>query len=529
MREIHYVSFLLVVILTLSLVVGFLQLSEPSFRYDQKDKSDTEYVISQVPHDYIRIVNDSDFETQGWPGEGTKADPYLIEDLSFTSTRAIEIMFTRVYFEINDCIMQGDFFAEGIYFYNVSHGAIQNCILKEYNDAIRILESSDCRLTNNEVTKNTNDGIDLSSCNDCNLTDNTSTDNIGYGVDIQYSIDCIIRNNAADNSSSGYHVYESSNCILQSNTASENTEHDPNADPEFNCGFCLYSSDYCSLIDNNAFNNSEIGFYLKSSHYSVLENNIAEHQDEEYYLLACNYCNITDNTAKWAKTRGFSLLNCGNCTLVRNTAYANGWSGLHLSGSEFCTLFLNRLGFNAIYVEDGANAYDLDGSSNSWDNGTHGNHYSDYNGTGWYWIPGSTGSIDHYPFSIINNPPTIDHPNDIEYVEGSINSNITWNTYDWDIVSFEVYRNGSIVEEVDDWGGGTLVVFVDELSIGIYNYTVIIFDSGDNFVSDTVIVTIISNTTTTTTDGIESLYLIIGGAAVVGVVAIVILLFRRRE
>lgn len=43
-----------------------------------------------------------------------------------------------------------------------------------------------------------------------------------------------------------------------------------------------------------------------------------------------------------------------------------------------------------------ANGYD-EGISNSWDNGTHGNFWSDYRGEGDYLIAGSANSTDHPP------------------------------------------------------------------------------------------------------------------------------------
>jgi len=56
------------------------------------------------------------------------------------------------------------------------------------------------------------------------------------------------------------------------------------------------------------------------------------------------------------------------------------------------SLVCNRLGRNEM-----SNAID-DGLDNKWDDGVNqGNYWSDYDSSGVYLVPGSAGSIDHYP------------------------------------------------------------------------------------------------------------------------------------
>jgi parallel beta-helix repeat protein len=83
----------------------------------------------------------------------------------------------------------------------------------------------------------------------------------------------------------------------------------------------------------------------------------------------------------------------GNCTITDNWILYNTEYGIKLDDSTSENfIFNNSLGWNGI-----SNAVD-DGIGNLWDFGDEtGNYWHDYSGSGWYTIPGSAESIDHYP------------------------------------------------------------------------------------------------------------------------------------
>jgi len=95
-------------------------------------------------------------------------------------------------------------------------------------------------------------------------------------------------------------------------------------------------------------------------------------------------------------------------------------------------------------------------------------------------------------------PPTVDHPADIQYVEGEDGRLITWTPFDAHLARYEIFKNGSLVVS-SSWGGDTISIDVDGLSPGVYNFTVVVYDWTENSVSDTVIVTVLQSTTTTST------------------------------
>ena len=45
---------------------------------------ETSYVI----HEPFNITSDTDFEIQGWPGNGSFSNPYMIENLNITTTNS---------------------------------------------------------------------------------------------------------------------------------------------------------------------------------------------------------------------------------------------------------------------------------------------------------------------------------------------------------------------------------------------------------------------------------------------------------
>ena len=140
--------------------------------------------------------------------------------------------------------------------------------------------------------------------------------------------------------------------------------------------------------------------------------------------------------------------------------------------------------------------------------------------------------------------PSIDQPNDVQYIEGEIGNTITWTPTDDYPGRFEILRNGTVIDS-DDWTGGNITITVDGLTYGTYNYTIVVYDQANNSVSDTVIVKVMpepttpsttttpttSTTTTTTTTPLpfDTLTIIIIGGALAGIVIVVIILKKRSK
>ncbi len=88
--------------------------------------------------------------------------------------------------------------------------------------------------------------------------------------------------------------------------------------------------------------------------------------------------------------------------------------------------------------------------------------------------------------------PTINHLVNSTVSEGPLAS-LTWTPSDNNPSSFEVYREGALIDS-GVWDGNDVVVSLTGLTIGEYNFTVIVSDTSGNSAQDTTFVTIIDDT-----------------------------------
>jgi len=160
----------------------------------------------------------------------------------------------------------------------------------------------------------------------------------------------------------------------------------------------------------------------------------------------------------------------------------------------------------------------------------------------------NSASDDVYITVIDSTLPTIDHPLNFAYTEGELDKFITWSPYDLHPYSYEVYRNDTRVG-FGPWDGLDLVIPVSGLALGVWNITLIVMDTSNNIITDTVMVTVFASgtspTTTTTTDTTtdtpttttsstsqeqgDPMVLIAGVSGILGLIAIaVIFLFKKR-
>ena len=87
--------------------------------------------------------------------------------------------------------------------------------------------------------------------------------------------------------------------------------------------------------------------------------------------------------------------------------------------------------------------------------------------------------------------PFLTSPMDITYEEGTIGHAIYWTATDTNPNIYTIYQNGTKVE-TGSWLSVTpIIIIIDGLTIGIYNYTIAVTDTSSNLVIDTVTVKVI--------------------------------------
>jgi hypothetical protein len=123
-------------------------------------------------------------------------------------------------------------------------------------------------------------------------------------------------------------------------------------------------------------------------------------------------------------------------------------------------------------------------------------------GTTYYYMVKASNNVGEGPASnkvpgkIIDiTLPVIDHPNDIEFFEGTPNHIITWQVSDRNPASFIITRNGVLLISAQ-WNGDNISINVDSLLTGTYLYNCTVIDQTGNSIFDVVEVKVISVTQT---------------------------------
>jgi parallel beta-helix repeat protein len=245
-----------------------------------------------TPHAPMVITSNADFSSEGWSGDGSQGNPYMIEWLSFTSAineACIQISDTTAWFRIMNCSFEPTSFANPIVLNNVENGEIMYSSVSGQSL-----------------------GILLNNANDVTLSylDLPSTYVIMEQSDVCYVRNCIITAAPGD------------------------------------------------------------GIYLNN----------------------CNWIGMYDNIISDCAASGISILDSWDCTVRYCTVANNSMYQIEISGdSERNVIYQNELS-----SPPGDMAND-NGNNNSWSSGTMGNWWSDYDGSGYYYISGSAGSVDYYP------------------------------------------------------------------------------------------------------------------------------------
>ncbi len=94
--------------------------------------------------------------------------------------------------------------------------------------------------------------------------------------------------------------------------------------------------------------------------------------------------------------------------------------------------------------------------------------------------------------------PVLNHPDDIEYYEGTTGHQIEWEASDYYPDTYRISRDSIVILDTswtESWQ--IFAVVVDGLTVGTYLFTIWVADTSGNVATDTVRVTVLSTTTTT--------------------------------
>lgn len=474
-------------------------------------------------HDPIEIIGDDDFVSQGWPGNGTWSDPYLIEGLNITvsSGHAVRIVNATKPFMISRCFMRAetnDPRVGVVQLETVSNVRVSNCsivgdgrgIHAESSSNITVIESSfydgeygfyiddahNVSVTRNEFSSIGVYGIVLWPVADSRISDNLFVDCLA-GVAAYAAGDSMITENQFMNLSVGIDLNPGGdNLTVQSNSFINIT------------GSAVLA---CSPLAGGRL--SESSTSAISVYNRVLNNTFAMCGTAFYngFGLPALFANNTVEECEW----GVDLSYCEGNHIVNNSIWSSVNYGIDIFSAQHNTIYGNVIANSGI-----ANAHDS-GSNNMWDNGAGlGNFWSDYNGTGVYNVPGNAHSVDRWPERV--GPPFIWIQEEIETTQEAGSLTIVWSTYDANPLSYEVMRNGTVIDS-GAWNGSNVTYVVDDLKLGVYNFTAIVRNANGESSSAYTLVSVVQS---------QHQYLwdpIVTGMGVVTIGVLVVLVIRRRR
>jgi len=189
-----------------------------SFSYYVNIYSQNKYLVE---HEEIIILSDDDLISYNFPGNGTKEDPYIIENFNITTTynKAITISTTTLSIIIRDCYLSGHSY--GIYISNVKDETVE-------------------------------------------IINNTCTNNIANGINIHYTSRTVVKNNTCTNNTKGMYFIYGDEVIVSNNNCSGNSAY----------GLQLLHCDAGLITSNILQNNGGYGVYLAHDvNYHVVHHN----------------------------------------------------------------------------------------------------------------------------------------------------------------------------------------------------------------------------------------------------------------
>jgi len=275
--------------------------------------------------------------TRSWcSGSGTEDDPYVVEDCVINGS------------DDGSCIIIGN---SSVYF-RIENSTLYNAGSGGYDAGIKLYNTNNGTLLNNNCSYNDNSGILLyTNCDDNTIINNTANDNSLRGI--------YFYNNCDNNTLSNNTVYKNTgDAIRVENYCDNNTISNNNVSNQGGDDGIKLRED-CNenkIINNTVYNNGEKGIYLRNDcDNNTISDNIMDQNDEGFRLYT----------------------GCDNNTITGNALRNNSIYGAYIGDGD-CE---DNLFFNNIFSNpDGINAND-NGINNNWDNGVIGNYWSNYTGS----------------------------------------------------------------------------------------------------------------------------------------------------
>ncbi len=152
--------------------------------------------------------------------------------------------------------------------------------------------------------------------------------------------------------------------------------------------------------------------------------------------------------------------------------------------------FLN----NPIHAEDNSstgNIWNLTMMGNFWDDYAGEDNDTDFIGDEPYAI---NGTIQDF-LPMFNHDPMIMPIRNLSYVYESAGNIVNWTVMDMASYGayYEIYQNGVLISSAEDWNPEEIIIDIDGLEIGYYNFTLVVFDGLGGMNSNQIDVSVVND------------------------------------
>ena len=368
------VSLLLVVVLGMSFMVSISMIDV--MKTTEITGKPRMYEISYDSHAPFNVTSNNDFETQGWPGNGSVSDPYLIQNLNITSTNStcIWISNTTSHFIIENCLFTSliDDYSYpqsigSITLTNTSNGKVVGNHIVDSFTAVSGLNLTNCSISDN-ILSVSNTGISLTSSNSTVISNNTQ----GYepcqnGMRVSYCRNSTISFNEFMNlTGSGLDAWNNYEVHIVGNTFRAFVDEDA-----FSwVGIQVWGGELC-IVQKNVLSDFRFwGIEVSGRNHTVKENNITSCSTG--IVVRANNSTITANNIN-GSFRAIEMVQANNTKVHGNSIVGrSGYeTGIAIYGGYDCDIYSNDISqvYQGIYLQ-GATRFNV--SSNSVTDGRYG-------------------------------------------------------------------------------------------------------------------------------------------------------------
>jgi parallel beta-helix repeat protein len=318
----HYVIvrrlFAIFFMIMIAVPSGILILGD--MHYTQDINSSLQYrAAGDIPHATIYIDEDADFETLGFPGDGTPGNPYLIENYVIDGTATEDCIYVTaatVHFIIRNCTFRGDPGSgkAGVHLHLVGTAQIQNNTAFDCGAGITLNYSDNNTLSGNYFYNNSN-GIYLSFSENNTIEDNTCFSNENAGLHLHRGgSNRILSNNLTMNEGQDIRTYHS---------------HDNNVTGNV-CGGgdsktgMFWDESHRNRIEDNLVKDCVNGITIYWSDQDTIRNNTVRGCNSGIWLRSYTYMTeVTQNTC-YNNTMGVTLTTSYHNYVLENNCSENG-------------------------------------------------------------------------------------------------------------------------------------------------------------------------------------------------------------